>query len=244
MGRWNERDASNESRRTVTDPTDPTDPTEFSAEAGPSLTSEEEASLTEALLSAYRPAELNPEVNEVLIELALEDPARPATADERAESERFRRALAGDGEHPDLELVRGLLAAHRSDSAGIAEDRMPDGVSDRALERALGRPSAPAPASKRTRGNVVFVSFGVMTALAAAAAVLLVVAFPSREHASTAGVSAFPAAPVLSQSRSSEALFDAKFEREHTTERIDRIASVRARELRQNRFQQWGVPAP
>ena len=227
--------------------TEPTDPTEFSAEAGPPLTSEEEATLTEALLSAYRPAELDPEVNEALIELALEDPLRPATEEERAESERFRRALAGQGEHPDLDLVRGLVEAHRSGSPAPASSRAPNdiaSVSDRALERALGRPSSRAvAASKRTKGNVVFVSFGVMTALAAAAAVLLVVFFPSRDRAPTAAAS-FTAAPVLTQSRSSEALFDAKFERDHTTERVDRIASVRARELRQNRFQKWGVPAP
>ena len=91
----------------------------------------------------------------------------------------------------------------------------------------------------------MFVSFGVMTALAAAAAVLLVVLFPSQERTPTAAAPASVAAPPqLSQSRSSEDLFDAKFEQGRTTERVDRIASVRARELRQNRFQQWGVPGP
>lgn len=229
--------------------TEPTDPTESSADAGQPLTAEEEATLIEALLCAYRPATLDPDVNDALIELALEDPLRPASEAERAESERFRRALEGQGEHPDLDLVRGLVEAHRSGSAAPSSSAA---ISERALEQALGRASSPrnpsskpSAASKRTRGNVVFVSFGVMTAVAAAAAVFLVVFFPSQDRARTAAAPAFVAAPAsLTQSRSSEALFDAKFERDHTTERVDRIASVRARELRQNRFRQWGVPAP
>ncbi len=233
--------------------TEPTDPTEFSAEAEAPLTAEAEAALTQALRCAYRPAELDPDVLEALIELALEDPLRPASEAELAESERFRQALEGQGEHPDLDLVRGLMAAHRSSGAepgGIAH------MSDRALDRALAGPNSVAdadptprsklsPASKRTRGNVIFVSFGVMTALAAAAAVILVVFFPSQDRALSAAAPAFVPAPApLTQSRSSETLFDAKFERDHTTERVDRIASVRARELRQNRFRQWGVPTP
>lgn len=225
--------------------TEPNDPIEPSDDA-PSLTSAEEAALTEAIVCAFRPAELDPDVNEALIELCLEDPLRPATAEERAESERFRRALEGHGEHPDLDLAQGLLEAHRP---GRAESGSLAGATERALERALAAasPEAGTP-SKRRQGNVVFISFGVVTALAAAAAVLLVVFFPSQERApmaaAPAGAMAPAPAPRLTQSRSSEALFDGKFERDRTTERVDRIASVRARELRQNRFQQWRVPGP
>src|SRR5690606_27984737 len=43
------------------------------------------------------------------------------------------------------------------------------------------------------------------------------------------------------RSRSTASLFSEPFERAATTERIDRIAEVRARELRQNRFHSWGV---
>ncbi|HEU5077223.1 MAG TPA: hypothetical protein VFU02_23690, partial [Polyangiaceae bacterium] len=85
--------------------TEPSDPTESSADAGEPLSSEEEATLAEALRCAFRPAELDPDVHEALIELALEDPLRPASEAERTESERFRRALEGHGEHPDLDLV-------------------------------------------------------------------------------------------------------------------------------------------
>ena len=229
--------------------TEPSDPIESSADAGQALTQQAEAALTEALLCAYRPAELDPDVNEALIELALEDPLRPASEEERAESERFQRALEGQGEHPDLELDRGLVEAHRAAGPAPESSRAPDDaarVSERALEQALRRANAKATTkATRTRGNVIFVSFGVMTALAAAAAVLLVVFFPSQDHEPTAAApAALATSSPLTQSRSSEALFDAKFERDGTTERVDRIASVRARELRQNRFRQWGVPAP
>ena len=227
--------------------TEPTDPTESNADSDQPLTSAEEAELIEAICSAYRPAALDPDVNEGLIALALEDPLRPASEEERAESERFRRALEGHGEHPDLDLVRGLVEAHgraRPEADSVRE------LNDRALDRALQRTPRENHVSKPGKGNVVFVAFGVMTALAAAAALLLVVAFPSKDSPMTAaapaavhpGASEAPA--PLAQSRSSEALFDAKFDRDHTTERVDRIASVRARELRANRFQAWGVPAP
>ena len=82
--------------------TEPTDPIESSDDT-PSLTAAEEAALSLALVCAFRPAELDPDVNEALIELCLEDPLRPASEAERAESERFRRALEGNGEHPDLD---------------------------------------------------------------------------------------------------------------------------------------------
>lgn len=227
--------------------TDPTDPTESNADSDQPLTSAQEAELIEALCSAYRPTLLDPELNEALIALALEAPLRPASEEERAESERFRRALEGDEEHPDLDLVRGLVEAH---GPGRSEGDSIQALNERALDRALQSTRSGNEASKPRKGNVVFVAFGVVTALAAAAALLLVVAFPSRESAMTAaapaGVHPVDSKPreLLTQSRSSETLFDAKFERDHTTERVDRIASVRARELRANRFQEWGVPGP
>jgi len=227
--------------------TEPTDPTESTADSDQPLTSAQEAELIEALCAAFRPASLDPDVNEALIAGALEDPLRAASKEERVESERFRRALEGREAHPDLDLVRGLVEAHgqrRSEADDIRE------LNDRVLDRALQS----ATRAKPGKGNVVFVAFGVVSALCAAAALLLVVAFPSEDGATAARHSPQAPAPAaaavskpperLTQSRSSEALFDAKFERNHTTERVDRIASVRARELRANRFQEWGVPAP
>jgi hypothetical protein len=230
--------------------TEPTDPTESNADSDQPLTSAQEAELAEALCAAYRPALVDPELNEALIALALEEPLRPASEEERAESERFRRALEGHEEHPDLDLVRGLVEAHGPDRAEADDIQA---LNDRALDRALQSTRLGADASKPGKGNVIFVAFGVATALCAAAALLLVVAFPSKDSAPTAanpaayspgGVPGHSRLEPLTQSRSSEALFDAKFERDHTTERVDRIASVRARELRANRFQEWGVPGP
>jgi hypothetical protein len=49
------------------------------------------------------------------------------------------------------------------------------------------------------------------------------------------------APPRLEVSRSTAALFSERFAPGHATERIDRIAVARERELRKNRFASWGV---
>lgn len=213
--------------------TEPTDPKPEGAE--PALTPGEEAELVEMLVNAYRPAPLTEDLNEALIEAALDDPLRAASADELAESERFRRALEGNADHPDLALARALAAAHRPGTSSSAEF---EDANARALDGALGRATKPRPK------NVVYVVFGVATSLAAAAAILLVLAFPSSKESPPGPQAIAPAPPPLVQSRSSEPLFHTWFDRTHTTSRVDRIATLRARELRDNRFRQWGVDTP
>jgi hypothetical protein len=214
--------------------TEPNDPPENAAEQAEWLTPAEEQALADALIHAYRPEMLAPELNEALIEAALEDPLRPPSEAELIESERFRRALAGDGEHPDLSLARSLQNAHAA--AFPSSDAEQRALS--AAESALGQP---APKSIRRPGNVIYIAFGVFSSVVAAAAVALLFAFPASKESPSAARSAAPQAPSFSQSRSSESLFHARFERAATTSRVDRIASVRARELRDNRFKQWGL---
>lgn len=212
---------------------EPSDPIQRPDEPEPLLAPAEEAELREALLYAWRPSELDPDLNEALIESALEDPLRAPDAAELVESERFRRALEGQGDHPDLELARRLSGMH-----GSAPDRDFERVHEQSLERALGKtPASLAPL------KLVTLSFGIVGTLAAAAAVLLLLeaSFFAEASKRAAPEKPRPELPRLTQSRSTEPLFDAKFERERTTRRVDRIASVRARELRDNRFKQWGV---
>ena len=117
-------------------------------------------------MSAWAPGELDPALNEQLIEQALQDPFAPATPDEIVESERLRQALEGHGEHPDARLAGVLRAA--------------------AKPRALEEPERLLLPSLRARrsGNVLFVAFGAAatTALAAAAAAMLLV-FPAEKSA-------------------------------------------------------------
>ncbi len=200
------------------------------------LTPDEEAQLANLLVNAYRPRPLDSHLNDELIDAALEDPLAPPTPEEIAESERFRRALEGHGDHPDLALAQALTALDRG---GADPGHLQ--INEAALERALPRGAAPSASGS---SNIVVVSFGALAALAAAAALLLLLAPPDaaeRVASKAEAPAAVPGAPSLAQSRSSTSLFDANFERERTTERVDRIASVRTRELRANRFKQWGI---
>jgi len=188
----------------------------------------EEQALADTLRAAWSPVSLDPSLNERLIELALEDPLAPPSAEEIVESERLRRALDGEGEHPGAELFSVLRAANRP----------------RELERgAAERLASTAVAGRRRSGNVIFVAFGAAAsaALAAAAAEMLVVAPATRNEDAPSAQSAPPPSPELVQSRTTAALFSEKFEPGETSERVDRIASSRARELRQNRYAQWGL---
>ncbi|HEV8246704.1 MAG TPA: hypothetical protein VGP93_13090 [Polyangiaceae bacterium] len=198
--------------------------TDSSEEQEPELDPELERALTLALRSAWQPAELDPERHERLLELALEDPLAPPSAEEVTESERLRDALEGGSEHPDLGLVRALSAAT---GAG------------RATQPKFDLAALPeAESQTKNRGRLIYVAFGAASAaLAAAAALALVVSSLSDRSAPSA--SRAPAA--ISTSRSSAPLFREPFTVEGTTARIDRITSERERELRQNRYVAWGV---
>lgn len=179
-----------------------------------------EARLAEALRAAYAPAELDPALNELFIEQALEDPLAPATDDEVAASERLRDALEAGTPHADADLARALAAAVRaSEDPGLDAGRAEE-LSARALER--------------KKSNVIYVAFGVVAgAIALAASVALVLATDRRTPAA--------AEPVLAVSRSTAPLFNEPFETASTSARVDRIAAARERDLRNNRYALWGV---
>jgi len=190
----------------------------------PELSAAEELRLNELLRSAVRPSEIDPARHERLLLAALEDPFAQPTEAELVESERLRRALDGQGEHQDLRLARALSAAFAP-----------------SLDRPLPAPSL-APRSsppKLGRGQVIVYRFAaVATALAVAALVLLRITTTTRPESSAAApeLSAFS----LAQSRSTAAFFRADAAGA-PSERIDRIASARSRELRDNRYALWGV---
>ena len=108
----------------------------------------------------------------------------------------------------------------------------------RASHQPLREPELPAKPKAARSGQLIFYRFAaVASALAVAAAVLLRLA-PEVSKSS-------PPAPdlatlALAQSRSTAAFFRAD-SAGAPSERIDRIASVRSRELRDNRYALWGV---
>jgi len=194
--------------------TDRKDPTELE-DSEPLLERESENALAEALSSAFAPTALEPARHAEILAMALEDPLAPATEEELRASERLRRALeSGDEQHQDAALARALTAATN-----------PVPLSP-AAERRLLAQSAPR------RPKLVYVTFGAV-ALAAAAAFALFIARPSEN------ASASPASLVAS--RSTQNLFSEPFATGQASARIDRIASARERDARENRYALWGV---
>ncbi len=199
--------------------------TELEPDDLPELGDAEEQRLVELLRSAYAPRNIDAARHERLLQAALEDPFAPASAEELVESERLRDALDGKGDHADAALARAL-------SAAFAPSREPPAISPRLS-------AAPLSARTPARSNVRYLRFagGATALLAAAAAVLLLVSQGPRSMPQSA-----PDLPALAlaQSRSTAPLFQAAIAGAASS-RIDRIASARGRELRDNRYALWGV---
>jgi hypothetical protein len=181
------------------------------------LPPEQEAELLEALEAALRPAELDPTVQERLIEMALEDPLAPPSEEELVESARLRDALEQGGPHEDQALLTALRSA--------AEPHTDQAAVESAVKGAL---------QQRRRGNVIYAVFGGASAVLAAAAVLML-------FLGTAAKEAPAPAADYARPRSTTPLFSERFETEGTTARMDLIASERSRDLRDNRYASWGV---
>lgn len=188
---------------------------------------ETEAQLLAALEAALRPAALDRAVNERLIEQALEDPLAPASSEELAESARLRDALEAGSAHEDAGALTALRAAF---GAGASEPTR--------LEQAITAAVAAPAQAPRGRGNVIYALFGGAAAVLAAAAALVLVVGGGRSEAPSLDASA---AGQYSKPRSTAPLFEASFQTAATSARIDLIASVRSRDLRDNRYAAWGV---
>ncbi len=150
--------------------------------------------------------------------------------DEMAKAEALRRALANIREsheshepHADpdglAELAESLRAAHT-----------PSDLSSKDHEEILSR-ALPAAKSGAKGGRVIRVTFGVVSAMAIAAGLLLYLrpTPPGRDPGSEAPV-------AWARSRSTTPLFSEPWKRGESTARIDRIALAREHDFRENRF--------
>ncbi|MEP7051821.1 MAG: hypothetical protein ABJB12_15765 [Pseudomonadota bacterium] len=196
----------------------------------PLLEPQEEERLSALLRHAFAPGAIDNARHELLLLAALEDPFAEPSAQELVQSERLRHALEGAFDHADLALARALANAHAPSTAAPEVDT----PLDQEPLRASDSSSASAPPNKKS--TVYYVRFaGIAAGLAAAAGLLLAV--QSRTQHALA-----PDLPTLAlaQSRSTAALFQTAAA-ERPSARIDRIASVRERDLRDNRYALWGV---
>jgi hypothetical protein len=154
------------------------------------------------------------------------DPDAPATEEELREAEALRMAL-GDASvpHEAASLARAIVLAHAP--------RPLDEEVNRALVEAAVRVPTVVVRPRRAARTFGWVSAGAGT-LAMAAAVLLML----RAQPDGITTQVIP----LREARSTQALFREPFA-EHGGEsrRIDRIASARASDLRDNRFARWSV---
>jgi N-acyl-D-aspartate/D-glutamate deacylase len=158
-----------------------------------------------------------------------DDPDSPPTEAELEAAASLRRALEraspGRTGDADAELAEAIRAA--AAPKPLAEKRL-RAIVDESL-------------SKRTRGKVIYFAFGGAASLAAmAAAIAIVVKGPPNPEATSVALSATGTSMALS--RSTASLFpDGIPKAGGTSDRVDRIAYARARDLRENQFVRWGV---
>jgi hypothetical protein len=191
-----------------------------------------EVALALALRAAWDPAALSVDESRAVLD------ATP-TADEQALATALRDALAEArdpraGDPGDHHLARALRSAFAPTALDESEHRA---IVAAALAKMPARKSETneKEASKvvafERRGTIARVAFGVVTGgLALAASIVLVVT--SAPRASEA---------PLAKARTTQPLFSEPFKPGETSARIDRIASARASDFRDNRFTKWGV---
>jgi hypothetical protein len=202
-------------------------------EREPLLPEQQVTELLTALQAALRPAELEANVNERLIELALDDPLAPASAEELAESARLRDALDRGEPHEHTATLAALRAAFE---APVPNEPHIDSSVDQAVDGALHGAAAFSQQASKRRGNVVYAVFGATSAVLAAAAVAMLFLGTASRSAPEPAL-----ASELAKPRSTAPLFSERFETAQTTARMDAIASARSRDLRDNRYAAWGV---
>ena len=186
------------------------------------LDADEEARLAGALRAALQPESIDPGLHERILQRALSEPLAPATPAEREGAERLRLALEGEGDSEHLALARALRFAH---SAKIPSLELAERAHARALEKAVPK-----------RNNVIYAAFGAVSGMFALAAAVALVLTPLHKASPE-----LRARPELARSRSLAPMLNVEATRLSPSERMDRIASAREKDLRNNRYARWGV---
>jgi hypothetical protein len=156
------------------------------------------------------------------------EPEDPPSAEELAAAESLRRALErgkpSRSLDPDWDLVEAIRAAAAPSSLASARQR-------EILDTAM---------AIRSRGRVIYLAFGSVAAMAAAVALVVRASYENSPQSEAVLAASAPAA--LAVSRSAADLFPEGIPKAGgTSDRVDRIAYARARDLRENRFARWGV---
>lgn len=188
--------------------------------------------LVDSLRAAWSPAEIRAQDHKAIVDDA------PSSAAEIAAAEALRIALDVPAQVNAASSTEAVLsvALKNAFAPGELDADTHRAIVDEALARmpAAAKSGEVVELASRRRGNVVRVTFGVVTgALALAASIVLVLTWQG-SHGPNGGV-------ALAKVRTTQPLFNEPFKTGETSARIDRIASARASDLRDNRFAKWGV---
>jgi hypothetical protein len=185
-------------------------------------------SLVAAIASAAEPASLDMRRHEQLLARALggtepeaEDPFAPPSDHELA-------GIAGRNLVADDPLAASLLAAY-------APQALPPEIERSIRVSVLNQTLAPIP---RRRPSTAATLWG---ALAVAAVAVLWIASATQTWTDGVVGRARPQAN-LTPSRSTRSMFAEPFANSTASQRIDRIAQARQKDLRENRYLMWGLP--
>ena len=193
----------------------------------------ERDALIGTLSATQSPQSIDEERHRQIIETALntpavrvtphsDDPFAPPTPEEQAAAARLRDSFESD---PLVTLLRSAY------TPSTLRPRVELGVRETALAR---QPNRPGLQSRRLAQS----AWGVF-AVAAAAALWLIAKSNGMLDASQYSMQR---SNTLAVSRSTDSLFAKPFALSSHSERIDKIAQVRSRELRDNRYAIWGLP--
>jgi hypothetical protein len=162
------------------------------------------------------------------------DPDAPPSEGEFRKASELRDALFDPmSANEDAALARALVLAHSPRSLDEGDNRA-------LVERALSAPLARATRLAAVRARRSWSAWGVAGVSVAALAATAIVFVGFRYG--TAAWSVPPQASVPRYARSTQPLFHEPFAaRGGGSTRIDRIASARASDLRENRFAHWKV---
>ncbi len=195
------------------------------------IDADERGALFDALNAAYAPEALDPSRHRQLIEQALTanqeatdsmDPLAPAGLEELATAARLRDSLDSD------QLVLSLRTANLPSSLRSGVDAT---LRQAAIEHKLQHTAT-------HRRRLTRPAWGIFAAAAAAA-----LWFIAQSNGLVGEAQYFRVNPkTLAQSRLTESRFAKPFAQSTNSERIDKIALVRSRELRNNRYAIWGLP--
>lgn len=193
------------------------------------ISATERDELAEALAAAVEPQPLDEDLNGQLIQRALqlpgtaasEDPLGPASIDEIRAAEATRMSLETDP------LVMALRAAHHPAPLEPTAQRQ-------RIEAVVGARRVPRTSAVQAKK----VWFWSTTSIAAAAGFWFYLSSESPQMT----LKPAPLARLeLAHCRTTQPLFNGPFENTRASQRIDRIAQVRAQDLRDNRYALWGV---